>query len=582
MERQYIGARYVPKFFDKNGSNAWVANYSYEPLTIVTYNNNSYISKIPVPANIGNPVDNPKYWIVSSNINAQLNEEIKTRLNYIVYTPSELVESEYNVGLKTGTYSVAENMKIEHQIVIPEGAVINVKSGVTIEFTGEITAGRYQIFSGDGIVKISKGKVFPEWFGAKNDGVNDDYSAINKAIKSAGWNCLVSLNSGTQGSTGSVWKPSNRCYYISQPVVITDAWLSIGCECGYASIFSAESTALTFEGSGDSRNEHSRLFNVILTSGNPNNSFFTDIDDGDQYLLKILYQEAMNIENIRLNGNPCGIYYQGNVGTRTENVRQTIALDNYNHGCGYRLNCSPRNWSCYFIECAYGAGTSNKNCTGICITGSDTSDLFFTNCEINSCDKAIWYVSNEGGTGIDVRFSDCTFDSIRNSLCDLLLNKANGNIRFDTCYFQINDNHSTDGAVFVHNGNNSSVHFVNCWFSDSDTENYTIRFAGADNLLTLVGNTFARGLYYVYQGRGACTIASNVFKNESTTNAKPFIVYNDDKGASITGNIFDGGTAGVTTAIQFDDGTTKSASVGNVFLNVTNKYSSAPQIAQDA
>lgn len=73
VERQYIGARYVPKFFEGvNGSPEWVAGLAYEALTIVTYLGNSFTSKVPVPAGVGNPADNPTYWVNTGNYNAQV------------------------------------------------------------------------------------------------------------------------------------------------------------------------------------------------------------------------------------------------------------------------------------------------------------------------------------------------------------------------------------------------------------------------------------------------------------------------------------------------------------------------------
>ena len=51
MERQYIGARYVPKFWDNgSGSTEWTPNIPYGSMVVVTYMNNSYTSKVPVPA----------------------------------------------------------------------------------------------------------------------------------------------------------------------------------------------------------------------------------------------------------------------------------------------------------------------------------------------------------------------------------------------------------------------------------------------------------------------------------------------------------------------------------------------------
>ena len=67
--RQYVGARYVPKFAEPIG---WVRENSYEALTIVTYLNNSYTSKKPVPANTD--ITNEEYWVVTGNYNAQVEQ----------------------------------------------------------------------------------------------------------------------------------------------------------------------------------------------------------------------------------------------------------------------------------------------------------------------------------------------------------------------------------------------------------------------------------------------------------------------------------------------------------------------------
>ena len=71
MVRQYVGARYVPKFADPV---AWASGTSYDAMTIVTYNNSSYTSKVPVPATVGNPADNPDYWALTGNYNAQVEQ----------------------------------------------------------------------------------------------------------------------------------------------------------------------------------------------------------------------------------------------------------------------------------------------------------------------------------------------------------------------------------------------------------------------------------------------------------------------------------------------------------------------------
>lgn len=67
--RQYIGARYVPKF-----DGEWSASKIYEPLTVVGYQNGSYTSKKSVPAGIV-PTDT-EYWVLTGNYNGQIDELI--------------------------------------------------------------------------------------------------------------------------------------------------------------------------------------------------------------------------------------------------------------------------------------------------------------------------------------------------------------------------------------------------------------------------------------------------------------------------------------------------------------------------
>ena len=67
--RQYIGARYVPKFADPI---AWDSDRSYEALTIVTYLGTSYTSKKDVP--VGTAISNTEYWVATGNYNSQVEE----------------------------------------------------------------------------------------------------------------------------------------------------------------------------------------------------------------------------------------------------------------------------------------------------------------------------------------------------------------------------------------------------------------------------------------------------------------------------------------------------------------------------
>ena len=65
--RQYVGARYVPLFANPL---EWSDTREYEPLTIVTYQGNSYTSMQYVPTNIS--ITDTAYWALTGNFNAQM------------------------------------------------------------------------------------------------------------------------------------------------------------------------------------------------------------------------------------------------------------------------------------------------------------------------------------------------------------------------------------------------------------------------------------------------------------------------------------------------------------------------------
>ena len=67
--RQYIGARYVPKFANPI---EWDNARAYEALEIVTYLGTSYTSKKAVP--VGTAITNSEYWVATGNYNAQVAE----------------------------------------------------------------------------------------------------------------------------------------------------------------------------------------------------------------------------------------------------------------------------------------------------------------------------------------------------------------------------------------------------------------------------------------------------------------------------------------------------------------------------
>ncbi|MBP3578667.1 MAG: SGNH/GDSL hydrolase family protein [Lachnospiraceae bacterium] len=123
---QYVGARYVPKFYENSDNTSdWRSGVTYEPLTIVTYNGNSYTSKKPVPASVGNPSANLEYWAPTGIYNEQvetlrqefeeLKESTETAINEMMpktgYEHVVLLSDSYGVNTATGGVSWIQHMK---------------------------------------------------------------------------------------------------------------------------------------------------------------------------------------------------------------------------------------------------------------------------------------------------------------------------------------------------------------------------------------------------------------------------------------------------------------------------------------
>lgn len=73
---QYIGSRYVPVFADPA---EWNNTRTYEPLTIVLHEGNSYTSRQYVP--VGVELTNTDYWLETGNYNAQLEQYRRAATN---------------------------------------------------------------------------------------------------------------------------------------------------------------------------------------------------------------------------------------------------------------------------------------------------------------------------------------------------------------------------------------------------------------------------------------------------------------------------------------------------------------------
>ena len=132
MVKQYVGARYVPKFASPM---EWAANTSYEALTIVTFNNASYTSKVPVPPTVGNPANNPQYWALTGNYNAQV-EQYRQETE----TVSNNLTTEITNRKNADTTLQGKITTVSNNLTTLQGKITTVSNNLTTEITNRKNA----------------------------------------------------------------------------------------------------------------------------------------------------------------------------------------------------------------------------------------------------------------------------------------------------------------------------------------------------------------------------------------------------------------------------------------------------------
>ena len=105
---QYIGSRYVPLFAEPA---EWNSARTYEPLTIVMHDGNSYTSRQYVPAGI--EITNEKFWALTGNYNAQVEAYRKEVATYKKDTDSEIKKYKDDLNASVDTYKKDTDSEIE-------------------------------------------------------------------------------------------------------------------------------------------------------------------------------------------------------------------------------------------------------------------------------------------------------------------------------------------------------------------------------------------------------------------------------------------------------------------------------------
>lgn len=183
---KYVGARYVPLFADPA---EWNINSTYEPLTIVLNEGNSYTSKQYVP--VGIQIDNEEYWALTGNYNAQV-EQYRQEVQRL----ADKLNEEYTRVFDTHALMLSANDLVDGMIVKTlgysnpydnGGAVYAITSGVPSVPYDTTTSGLYAYIADPSMVT-------PEMFGAKGDGKTGDRQAILDAINYPGSKYILFSN----------------------------------------------------------------------------------------------------------------------------------------------------------------------------------------------------------------------------------------------------------------------------------------------------------------------------------------------------------------------------------------------------
>lgn len=275
------------------------------------------------------------------------------------------------VVIEKGTYST-NSITIPDSVVLNfmPGAILSPASGQTLTINGNIdTTPDQKIFAGDGTVLTPHQKVYPEWFGAKGDGITDNSSILVKTFNST--SPEIELNTGTYLlTTKDSINLSGRNVRLfsngSSALLLTDVSSTGGYYSPSGGLYlrngKVEIEGITFNGTNTSQNPNVNQLSVLQIEGcskvKLNNVHIT----GGIYAgFQAINDTNLSVTNSTFNNNLyAGVIVRGTDGVNFSNCEFSYNgyNDSYDFG-GYGITVSGR------FPYPFGSGTSldNKNIT---------------------------------------------------------------------------------------------------------------------------------------------------------------------------------------------------------------------------
>ena len=392
MIKHYVGARYVPKFASPM---EWAADTSYEALTIVTFNNDSYTSKIQVPPTVGNPANNPKYWALTGNYNAQVEQYRQETENLKIITENynaqveqyrqetENVKINYSKCFNTAANMIADTSLTEGMIVKTLGYNKIADNGgafYKIYNTKEQNSEHYENLSnGKYALLIPNGYITPEMFGAIGDGVTDDTDAIQNAINYANEHDISILAQGNN-------------YLVSKDITLYKKVGFCGNYSPRTKITSNNAITIRITGGGDNIFTgylgNIEFTNVLLIFGD------TKADYGNQYVVEKCTFRASTHDNLITLKNNCWNMVFDTVVCRSFNNAFFLNFDGVvNSGAAIRFD------NCTASDGGYGFRMDGAT--------ADGADVFLSNCNLEHVGYSFYITNGDNGNVITAKNIHC-------------------------------------------------------------------------------------------------------------------------------------------------------------------------------